>query len=397
VHAVAARYSGSYTPPGARSPLPRVHFWELWNEPNWNPELQPQIVLHPLRISSAVQYRHLVDAAWSSLADSGHGRDTVVIGSLSPRGAAVSPDSPAQAATSIAGPLGFTRTLYCVDGSYHPLKGAAARESDCPLTSAGSARFRLAHPALFQATGFGLHPYPINLPPTEADPSNPPDTVQFSEIPLFFSALDRLQQLYGSHRQIRVYNTEYGYVTDPPNPARLPPATAARYLNWTEYLTWRNPRIATTMQYLLHDPNPTNSGFGPGGFATGLIFYSGKPKASFYAYRMPLFLPDDRVQPGKPLEVWGCARPAPYAYIDTHSPQRVEIQFRAGSGGSFHTLRTVRLAPAGGCYFDVSVRFPSSGTVRLAWSYPLGDRRLRDPMAPGESKIYSRQVAITVH
>jgi hypothetical protein len=397
VHAVGVRYSGSYTPPGARSPVPRVHFWELWNEPNWNPELQPQIVLDPLRIASAVEYRHLVDAAWAALAHSGHGRDTVVIGSLSPRGVAFPPDNPVQAATSPSGPLGFTRTLYCVDGSYRPLRGAAARLSDCPSTAAESARFRPTHPALFQTTGFGLHPYPINLPPTEADPANPPDTVEFSEIPTLLAALDRLQQLYGSHREIKVYNTEYGYVTNPPNPASLPPTTAARYLNWTEYLTWRNPRIATTMQYLLYDPEPAHNAFGSGGFATGLIFYGGKPKADFDAYRMPLFLPAERGQPGKALEVWGCARPAPYAYSDTHRPQHVQIQFRAASGGAFQTLRTVRLAAADGCYFDVDVRFPSSGSVRLEWSYPPGDRRLRDPVTPGESTIYSRQVSITMH
>jgi hypothetical protein len=397
VHAVALRYSGAYTPPGARSPLPRVHFWEIWNEPNWNPELQPQIDLHPLRIASAAQYRHLVDAAWTALAHSGHGRDTVVIGSLSPRGVAVPPDNPVQAATAISGPFAFTRALYCVDDSYRQLHGAAARQLDCPPTSAGSARFRIDHPALFQAAGFGLHPYPITLPPTKADPADPPDTVEFSEIPTFSSALDRLQQLYGSHRKIRVYNTEYGYVTNPPNPARLHAVTAARYLNWAEYLTWRSPRVATTMQYLLYDPSPTDSSFGPGGFATGLFYYGGKPKPTFYAYRMPLFLPVDRGQPGDALEVWGCARPAPYAYIDTHTAQHVQIQFRPASGGGFHTLRTVRLTPGGGCYFDVNMRFPGSGFVRLAWSYPRGDRRLLDPLTPGGSTIYSRQASITMH
>jgi hypothetical protein len=396
VHAVALRYSGAYRPPGARSPLPRVHFWEIWNEPNWNPEIQPQITLHPLTIASAVQYRHLVDAAWSALAHTGHAHDTVVIGSLSPRGVAVTPGNPVQAATAISGPLAFTRTLYCVDSSYRALQGAAARQSDCPSTSSGSARFRLVHPALFQASGFGLHPYPITLPPTKADPADPPDTVEFSEIPNFASALDRLQRLYGSQREIRVYNTEYGYVTNPPNPARLRATTAANYLNWAEYLTWRDPRIATTMQYLLDDPNPVNAGFGPGGFATGLVLYGGKPKATFDAYRMPLFLPADRGQPGGALEVWGCARPATYAYTDTRKAQRVQIQFQPSSGGGFRTLRTVRLRPAGGCYFDVRVRFPSSGSVRLAWSYPPGDRRLLDPLTPGESTIYSRQVPITM-
>ena len=105
-----------------------------------------------------------------------------------------------------------------------------------------------------------------------------------------------MQSAYGSHRRLSIYDTEYGYVTHPPNAGTgyLSPSTAAGYLNWTEYLTWRDPRIASTMQYLLYDPNPnppTPDVFGHGGFATGLIFYDRKLKPTFYAYRMPIFLP----------------------------------------------------------------------------------------------------------
>ena len=102
-------------------------------------------------------------------------------------------------------------------------------------------------------------------------------------------------------------NTEYGYITNPPNTGTqfLSPANAARFLNWTEYLTWRNPRIGTTMQFLLYDGDPGPSDFGTGGFATGLIFHHGKPKATFYAYRMPIFLPVTRAARCNALEVWG--------------------------------------------------------------------------------------------
>jgi len=44
VYAAAKRYSGSYTPPGATEPLPRVVLWETWNEPNANFAFRPQIV-----------------------------------------------------------------------------------------------------------------------------------------------------------------------------------------------------------------------------------------------------------------------------------------------------------------------------------------------------------------
>jgi hypothetical protein len=81
---------------------------------------------------------------------------------------------------------------------------------------------------------------------------------------------------------------------------------------------------------------------------------------------------------------------------DTHRSQSVEIQFRQNSSGGFRTIRTVRLKQSRGCYFDSQVTFSSSGTVRLKWSYPRGDTRLLDPVTPGQSTIYSRQVKVTI-
>lgn len=396
VQAVATRYSGAYRPPTASSPLPRVDFWELWSEPNWGPSLQPQLALHPVRIHAASQYRLLVDAAWSALHRSGHGRDTVVIGSLSPRGITVPPNSALAAAVEVSGPLAFTRTLYCVDSGFRPLRGRTAALVGCPTNDAGTAAFRRAHPVLFDASGYGVHPYPISLPPNEADATNP-DTVEFSQIPQLISVLDRVQEVYGSDRQLPVYNTEYGYITNPPNPGtEYPsPVIAARYLNWAEYLTWRNPRIATTMQFTLFDGGTRKNAVHNVGFTTGLLFTDGKPKATFYAYRMPLFMPATKAGSGQPLEVWGCVRPAHYAALDTHQPQYVDVQFRTGSSGPFRTIKTVRITDVRG-YFDVQVKFPASGTVRLRWSYPGDDPRLRDPVTPGQTTIYSRQVYVTV-
>ncbi len=396
VQAVATRYSGRYTPPGASSPLPPVRFWEIWNEPNWGVSLEPQMALHPLRIVAAPVYRDILDAAWGALKRAGHAHDTIITGGLSPRGITVPPDTRLAAAVNVSSPIGFTQTLYCVNSSYRPLRGAAASQAGCPTTDAGSQRFRRAHPGLFDLNGYGLHPYPVSLPPTQADSSGA-GTVEFSQIPEMTKTLDRIQRVYGSDRKLSVYNTEFGYVTHPPNASTgyVTPAVAARYINWAEYLTWRNPRLATTMQYLLYDPAPGPSAFGNGGFATGLLFFNGIPKATFAAYRMPIFLPATTSRPGHALEVWGAVRPARYASVDTHRAQRVQIQFRGGSSGPFRTVKTVPITDPQG-YFDVRVQFPRSGTVRLTWSYPPGDQRLLDPMTPQDTTIYSRPVQVTV-
>jgi hypothetical protein len=374
--AMATRYSGHFQPRRSRSPLPAVHFWEIWNEPNFGQNLAPQAINGSTVSTSPVMYRALVEAGWRALQRTGHGRDTILIGNLSPRGFN-SPPGPRfpnglPGDFSTTKPLQFIRTLYCVDSSFRQLRGRAARAVGCPVTSAGSRRFRAENTALFLARGFGIHPYPFNLPPNEAD-SKDPDYVEFSEIPRLVSSLDRLERVYGSSRRPLVYVTEFGYITNPPNTTAhygthfLSPATAAVYLNWAEYLSWRNPSIASTMQYLLYDPSPNASGF-----ATGLIFDDGQLKPTFDAYRMPLFLPVGSTQRGHKIDVWGCVRPARYANIETHgATQYVQIQFRRGRRGPFRTIKTVAITNVRG-YFDVRVAIPASGGVRLAWSYPTG-------------------------
>ena len=410
VEAVATRYSGSYDPTtdtiahGDADDLPRVSFWELWNEPNFGEDLAPQAIKGSTVPTSAPAYRSLLDAAWRGLGLTGHGRDTILIGNLDARGSNGKP-RPGQP-QGLPGnfgqtkPLQFLRTLYCVSTAYQELRGAAAAAVGCPATAAGSRQFRNAHPALFRASGFADHPYPVNLPPTKAT-STDPDFTEFSELPRLASTLDRLKRIYGSGKRFPIYNNEYGYITNPPNNSSshfVSPATAATYTNWAEYLSWRNARIGSTMQYLLYDPNPTENVPEFGGFASGLIFYDGTRKPGYNDYRLPLYLPVTSTRRGRSLEVWGCVRPAHFASLDTGgTPQQVQIQFERGSGGAFTTLRTVTITNARG-YFDLRLSFPAGGTVRLAWSYPANDPLLTPSLiTPGDSDtVYSRSVKVRV-
>jgi hypothetical protein len=410
VEAVATRYSGSYDPisdtiaHGNSDDLPRVSFWELWNEPNFGEDLAPQAIKGSTVPASGPAYRSLLDAGWRGLGLTGHGRDTIVIGNLDARGAngKAGPGHPQGLPGNFGAtkPLQFVRTVYCVSSTYQELRGAAAAAVGCPTTAVGSRQFRNAHPALFRASGFADHPYPVNLPPTEAS-SNDPDFTEFSELPRLASTLDRLQRLYGSRTRFPIYNNEYGYITNPPNHSSshfVSPATAATYINWAEYLSWRNSRIASTMQYLLYDPNPTKNVPEFGGFASGLILYGGTRKPGYNAYRLPLFLPVTSTPPGRSLEVWGCVRPAHFASLDTGgTPQQVQIQFQRGSRGAFTTLRTATITSVRG-YFELHLSFPASGTVRLAWSYPANDPLLTPSLiTPGDpDTVYSRSVKVTV-
>ena len=385
VTAISTRYSGHYRD------LPRVHYWEIWNEPNFGQDLAPQATNGSTISVAPAMYRGLVAAAWGALRASGHGSDTIILGSLDARGQNGAPRRGAP--EGLPGnfgdtkPMQFIRTLYCVDASYRQLRGRLAAQEGCPTNTAGSRHFRAANPALFQASGFADHPYPVNLPPNLAS-STDPDFVEFNELPRFASALDRLNRIYGSGKRFPIYNNEYGYITNPPNHSAasrfISPARAAWYINWAEYLSWANSRIASTMQFLLHDPNPVQA---PeyGGFASGLLFFNGRHKPTYDAYRLPIFLPVSSTRHGRSLEVWGAARPA-----HGYGNETVALQFQRGSRGAFSTIRNITPNNPGG-YFDERIVFPASGSVRSAWTYP---RDSQDPLS-GQT-VYSRTTQISI-
>ncbi len=391
--AVATRYSGSYPDPENPSQmLPRVSFWSIWNEPNFGEDLGPQATDGSTIFVAPDLYRSLVNAGWSALHATGHGHDTILIDELAARGLIGKPDAAHPGGLpgnfSQTKPLPFLRMLYCVDQNYDALRGAAAKELGCPTTAAGSHQFRSQNPGLFGATAVGDHPYAGDEPPTK-DTSRDPSFATLPKLPNLEAELDRLQRIYGSNRRLPIYNDEFGYITNPPNRHRfVSPAKAAYYLNWAEYLTWRNARVASTAQYLLYDPVPTKLAPG-GGFATGLLTWRGQRKPTYPAYRMPVYLPRTSARRGRGLLVWGCVRPSHYAAIDTHHAQYVRIQFRRGRRGPFTTIRQVKITNPRG-YFETRVSFPATGTVRLSWSYPASD-----PLLP-TGTIYSRLQQITV-
>jgi hypothetical protein len=376
----------------------------VWNEPDYGPSLAPQGVPGDLGVENSPRmYRNLLAAAWGGLQRTGHGRDTFLFGELAPRGLNT------WGVFSGMKPLVFLRALYCVDSLYRPLRGSAAAVRGCPESPAGSRRFRAQNQALFDATAFSDHPYMRWYPPTrEVLPD--PNYASLGEIGNLERTLDRLQRVYGSQKRFSIWDTEFGYITTPPKRDgqyeqstphyQLWPSqqTAAYYLNWAEYISWRNPRIASFFQYLLRDPLPSLRSNDWGGFASGLLNYNGSDKPTYAAWRLPLYMPATSARRGRALEVWGCLRPARYAILDTGLPQTVRIQLRSQPGLAFQTIGSVTISnPDAGCYFDVRVRFPSSGSVRLNWEYPTLDPEL-GYLNPLRADIAnSRSVAVSIH
>jgi hypothetical protein len=397
VHAVGKRYSGTFILKGATAPLPAVHFWALFNEPNFGEDLGPQAINRSKTPTSALYYRNLANQGYNQLKATGHVHNTIVIGELAAQGFEYAPPSH-NAPEGLPGnfgqtrPLLFLRELYCVDSHFNQLRGSAAKGIGCPTNAAASRKFRSQNPGLFNVSGLSLHPYGQSQSPV-SKACNKVDYALFQDIPQVEATMDHLNKVYGSKKRFPIYNTEYGYITNPParqkpscGSSYASPATAAYYINWAEYLSWKQSRVSSYMQYLLADPPATAGPYA--GFASGLELPNGTHKPGYDAYRLPVYMPHTSFSRNSNEEIWGAARPAPFMKKDGAGTPTVAIQLNG------QTIKTLNVTAAGG-YFDTKLKFATSGSVRLAYTYPSTNPFLLT--SDLGTTVFSRSFNIKVH
>ncbi len=362
VKAVGTRYSGKY------QGLPRVNYWSVWNEPNQAGWLTPQWSPDPRKSTRLVEaapaiYRGLVAAAWTGLADSGHGTDTILIGETAPQGSRKK-----KGVSRSLDALRFIRRLYCVDDNLQLLKGRSADIRSCPRNDPGG--FVAQNPALFRASGYAHHPYDLLAPPS-VKPTKSDDWVTVANLRDLSRELKRIYQRYRQKPQTRrgtpLYLTEYGYQTKP-DPVSVSFSQQAAFNNEAEYLTMRNPNVRALSQFLLVDDAPTanvdpktNPSLAWRTFQSGLMSLAGKKKPSYKAYITPLHVKTQRVRRGTPVRIFGMLRAA-----DAQDRERVSIQWRPKGSKRYKTRK--RLTVKGPRhYLNTSVRVPRSGYLRLRW------------------------------
>jgi hypothetical protein len=359
--AMGRRYSGSYVVGGGGSPtpappedpemplplplqasaaqsgttLPRVGIWTVWNEPNLASWLAPQ------RVNGTPwaphHYRRMINAAKAGLNATGHANDTVLIGELLPYGAN----------KQRIRPLEFLREMACVDGRFRAFRGKAARRRGCQS-------FRP-----LPGSGFALHPYTLAGGPNVRTSHR--DEVTIAYLHRLVKTLNRLgAKKRLKRRRMPVWITEFGFQTDPPDPFQSPIGKVPGFMGLSEWLTWRNPRVASHAQYLLYDDAPSGSGFSRySGFQTGIRFSNRKAKPGVYtAYRLPFFV---RRAGSRKVEVWGGVRAA-------GKGRRVTIQSRRGK--RWRKLGTATTAKRG--YFRRTFRVSSPG--KRVYRFRVGKR-----------------------
>lgn len=356
VQAVGRRYSGSSRDLHGRA-IPRVSMWGIWNEPNWRNWLNPiHLDVNGIgQTSQPMLYRGLVNAAWQGLQQSGHHGDTILIGETANIGTVT--------------PIKFVEDMYCVGPSYQPLAGTSATAVGCP-TSGDRSAFVAANPGLFHMSGYAHHPYAFGIPPGQ--PSRVSTELALFNIPQLERVLNGIFTGYGMSRPggVPIYISEWGYVTNPPNPEYHTSLTQqAVYLNEGEYIVWREPFVKALSQFLLTDvAPPPNSPRTPGvwlrTFTTGLIFHDGRPKPALAAFRLPIWVPAPH--PAPHVLVWGQLRPANHSTTQTGT-----IDFRAQGSSNWRALARVSTTSSEG-FVLTHVAVPSAGLLRLSWRSPSG-------------------------
>jgi hypothetical protein len=261
--AAARRYSGSFTPASQTDPLPRVRYWEVWNEPNAGSDLAPQRVKG--RVVSPAHYRKMVNAFAGAVHAAASG-NLVVAGTLGPF-AHNSKD------IQVVSPMEFMSDLLCVSMQAPHRKTCSTRT---------------------QFDVWAHNPYTNGGPTWE---SKIPGDVSIGELPQMRAVLTAAKS-HGtivSNGQPQFWVTEFSWDTNPPDPKGVPMKMHARWVSEALYRMWQ-AGVSTVIWFRLQDDPLRLSPYQSGFFTT-----SGQAKYSLEAFRFPFVAFSNK----SGISVWG--------------------------------------------------------------------------------------------
>ncbi len=315
--AAATRYSGGFPDPlhpGAA--LPRVRDFQCWNEPNLSLYLAPQWDTRggQLQPSSPTIYRAMLNAFYAAVKGVDPGAVVAEAGTA-PYG---DPDPGGQRLF----PAVFVRQLLCLSASLRP--------AACP------------NPAHFDVLAH--HPYAVAGPTAPAlgrDDVSIPDLGKLTR-PLAVAVRTGRALPRGPKR---VWVTEFSWDTNPPDPAGVPTATEARWLEQAFEILWREG-VDTVVWLNVRDEAPIPDYAST--YQSGVFLRDGTPKPAADAFRFPFVV---HRATGASVRVWGAAP----------GRGRVAIEIR-GTGGTWRTLRRLPGAPSR--VFQAHLRLRGAATLR---------------------------------
>jgi hypothetical protein len=196
------------------------------------------------------------------------------------------------------------------------------------------------------------------------------DDAAIGQLSRLRSTIDALARRRKLPRHLPIWITEFGYQTKPPDPLQgAPLKRAAAFMDESEWIAFRNPRVASYSQYTLLD-DPPRPGSGPlrwSSWQAGLHFRNGKKKPYVYdAFRLPVFV---RTVSANRVEIFGGRRSLAggTAQIESKAP-----------GASYRPLGSAEVNRSG--YFRRV--FKVNGAARRKYRVTLdGITRVKSPVA----------------
>ena len=316
--AVANRYSGGF------QGLPRVRYFEVWNEPNLGFFLAPQY-----KGKTAVaprQYRRMVNEVFKAVKGV-NAANKVVAGGLAPYG-----DPPGATRTR---PLAFWRDLLCLerdlDASKCPTKTKFDILSHHPINTSGGPRRSAIHP-------------------------DDVSTRDFENIAEVLRAAEK-RNTVGTGGRHPLWATELWWDSNPPDTVEGFPLNAqARFIQEALYVLWKQQVDVVVLLQLQDQPfDPVGDPFSDS--STGVLFDDGSPKPSFTSFRFPLVTDELR----RKTRVWG------------KSPESGKLAIQRKRGSGWRTVKKLKVDR--GDVFSERVKLPAkyriratvSGSTSLTW------------------------------
>jgi hypothetical protein len=272
--AAALRYDGSFADPiQAGAFLPRVRYWQPWNEPNLSLYLSPQWTQsgNGWAPASPVIYRQLLNAFYRAVKRVSASNFVVTAGTA-PYG-----DQPGGERMP---PVAFDRTLFCL-------------RDDARLTP-------LSCPDPPHLDALSHHPYGIEGPLWHAlnpDDAAVPDIYKIAHV---LHAAEHAGHVAPAGPK-QLWATEISWDSSPPDPDGVPIDEQARWLEQALYVLWRQG-VDTVLWLQIVDAPPIPS-YGAT-YQAGLYELTGTAKPAAVAYRFPFVT--RRLSRGH-IQAWGRA------------------------------------------------------------------------------------------
>ncbi len=247
--AAAERYGGGY------NDLPRVRYWQVWNEPNLSFYLVPQEVGG--KAFSPGWYRAMLNAASDAL-HAVHPGNIVVGGGLAPYG-------PHTDTLVGVAPFRFMRQLLCMSAGPRPRPTCGKR---------------------VRMDAWSIHPY-TSGGPTHAAGGDGASAGDLGRMNALLRAAARAGHVV-SARRVQFWVTEFSWDSSPPDPKGLPLKLHARWISEVLYRMW-SQGVNLVTWYLLRDQPFTPTTTSQSGLylrgETGVA--SDLPKPALRAFRFP--------------------------------------------------------------------------------------------------------------